>query len=115
MTFAGAGTCTVTADQPGNDDYNAAPTATQSMSVAQGADLSVDVRGGFFPNTVLVTVRGLPDGRSTLLTVASDPKVSGLTLGTNCVRLGDLGTCTVTSTRRRTSSRSHRPRVDPRR
>jgi hypothetical protein len=97
VTFAGAGTCTVSANQAGNDDYNAAPTATQSMSVAQGADLSVDVRGGFLQNSVLVTVRGLPDGQSTLLTVSSDPKVSGLTFGTGCVRLGDLGTCTVTS------------------
>jgi RNA polymerase sigma factor (sigma-70 family) len=95
VKFVGTGTCTITADQPGNDDYNRAPTVTQDLTV--GADLSVEPKQGLFPNSVVATVRGLPTGKSTTLTVSSDPKVSGLTLGSNCVRLGDLGTCTVTS------------------
>jgi hypothetical protein len=37
VSFTGAGTCTVNADQAGNDSYNAAPTVSQSVSVAAGA------------------------------------------------------------------------------
>src|ERR1019366_9169905 len=37
VSFTGAGTCTVDADQAGNTDYQAAPTATQNVSVGQGS------------------------------------------------------------------------------
>src|ERR1019366_6399009 len=37
VSFTGAGTCTVDADQAGNTDYAAAPTATQNVSVGQGS------------------------------------------------------------------------------
>jgi hypothetical protein len=35
VTFTGAGSCTVTADQDGNDLYNPAPTATQNIAIAK--------------------------------------------------------------------------------
>ena len=37
VSFDAAGTCTVNADQTGNDSYHAAPTVSQSVSVAAGA------------------------------------------------------------------------------
>jgi hypothetical protein len=36
VTFVGAGTCTVNADQGGNAQYNAAPTVVRSFTVARG-------------------------------------------------------------------------------
>ena len=40
VTFRHAGTCTIAADQAGNNDYNTAPTATQTVTVAK-ADQSI--------------------------------------------------------------------------
>jgi hypothetical protein len=36
VSFIGAGTCVINANQPGNGDYNAAPQAQQSFAVAKG-------------------------------------------------------------------------------
>jgi hypothetical protein len=94
LTLNQPGTCAVTAHEKGNADYNDAPDVTQSLTV--GIDLSVDARPGLLPDTVVVTVRGLPSGSSTSLDVTSDPSAVGLTLGDGCVRLGELGKCTVT-------------------
>jgi hypothetical protein len=96
VTFVGVGTCMVTADQAGNKDYNAALTATQNVAVTAGVDIRVEATAGLFPNSVLVTVYGDPAGKSTFLEVSSDPPASGLTLGDGCVRLGQLGRCTIT-------------------
>jgi hypothetical protein len=47
VSFTGAGTCTVDADQAGNTDYQAAPTATQNVSVGQGStSFTITVNGG---------------------------------------------------------------------
>ncbi len=39
VSFIGTGKCTIDADQTGNSDYAAAPTATQSFSVAQASQM----------------------------------------------------------------------------
>ncbi|WP_162126240.1 YDG domain-containing protein [Flavobacterium phycosphaerae] len=41
VTIVGAGTATITANQAGNDNYNAAPEATQTLTVTQPACASV--------------------------------------------------------------------------
>ena len=44
VSFVAQGTCTVAADQAGNDDYLAAPTVTQTVTVGVGArDLTLSV------------------------------------------------------------------------
>jgi hypothetical protein len=75
VTFQHAGTCTVNADQAGNDDYEAAPTAQQSVAVNKiaqtitftsapprnaaavvGANYTVTATGGATDNPVIFSV-----------------------------------------------------------
>ena len=79
VSFTGAGTCTIDADQPGNGSYNAAPRAQQSFAVAgptitlapatlpnaqSGTAYSqaVAASGGTAPYAYSVTAGALPSG-----------------------------------------------------
>ena len=97
VSYVAIGTCTVTADQAGDDDYNAAPQVTLDITVTQGSQTIV----AFAANPSF----GYIGSTSTLVAVAS----SGLTVtfGSNtpfvCEITGDTvtyleeGVCTVTA------------------
>ena len=76
VTFGGAGTCNISADQAGTPDYDAAPTVTQNVNVVvRDADLAVTAAkgadiGGL--SGVTASVTGLPaDATATLTASAS--------------------------------------------
>jgi hypothetical protein len=76
VTFGGTGTCSISADQAGTPDYDAAPTVTQNVNVVvRDADLAVTATkgadiGGL--SGVTASVTGLPaDATATLTASAS--------------------------------------------
>jgi MBG domain (YGX type)/Chitobiase/beta-hexosaminidase C-terminal domain/FG-GAP-like repeat/Abnormal spindle-like microcephaly-assoc'd, ASPM-SPD-2-Hydin/NHL repeat len=95
LTITGAGTIKVVANQAGNVDYNAAPTVTQSFSVAQ-APLSVTVNsaskvyGAALP-TFSGTVTGLVNG-DTVTTTYSSTGTASSAVGTYPINATVAGT-----------------------
>lgn len=57
VPFAGAGTCTLDANQAGNANYTAAPLVTQSFSVAQ-APLTLTSTSGVYGTGLTLTSSG---------------------------------------------------------
>ncbi|MGC4111083.1 MAG: sigma-70 family RNA polymerase sigma factor [Nocardioides sp.] len=78
VSFVGQGTCLVNADQAGNDDYAAAPTATQSFTVSAQNDLTLKVTTdngwlfGIFGTIVNVQVTGLDPGAHATLSMSAN-------------------------------------------
>jgi hypothetical protein len=94
VTLTGVGSCTVTAHQSGNANYNAAPDMPQTFSVAKVAqtitfDPLPDKVIGDPPFTVVATTTS---GLSITFTASGDCNVAG-----NTVTLIKAGTCTVTA------------------
>jgi hypothetical protein len=76
VTFGGTGTCSISADQAGTPDYDAAPTVTQNVNVVvRDADLAVTATNGADIgglSGVTASVTGLPaDATATLTASAS--------------------------------------------
>ncbi len=94
LTLLGLGTCTVTATQPGNPNYAAAPTVTQTFMIAQGSQTIafaalVNQPPGTAPFQVSATASsGLPVVFTS--TTAAVCTVTGTT-----VALLTAGTCTI--------------------
>jgi RNA polymerase sigma factor (sigma-70 family) len=94
VSFFNPGNCVISANQAGNDDYDAAPTVTRSVNVVSPteADLAVSAEqtgdiGGH--SGVTATVSGLPPGSTAHLTVTSPENYS-------LQPEGDGGACTKT-------------------
>lgn len=98
---ATAGRCTITASQPGDGSYAAAPDVSQSFSIGQAAQTIAfasigDRINGAAPFAVHPTASsGLPISS---LTIAGDCAISGSTVSTNLLPSGGTGSCTVTAT-----------------
>src|SRR5262249_43671798 len=83
VTFVTPGSCTVTADQAGNDDYAAAPTVTQTFTVSPAIDMSISADVSDDPplpnpvwHEVDVTIHDLAAGGTA--TVSGDPPTNGV-------------------------------------
>jgi hypothetical protein len=105
VSFLKAGACTVTANQAGNDDYNAAPQATQTVTVsAPQRDLTMNITTrpgllfGIFGTIVDVQVVGLDPGAHATLEMKAHHAIALSPAG--CDPNGDdnHADCDVTST-----------------
>lgn len=96
VSYVAAGTCTVTANQAGNDDYNAAPEVT--------LDITVDKLDQAITNLAADPVSGNVEGTSALSANAGDSEapvvfssntLSICTVSGSTVTYEAVGTCTV--------------------
>jgi hypothetical protein len=92
VTLNGAGTCTITASQAGNNDYDAAPDTSRSFNVSlatQTVSFAAISSFGFHGSTALSA--NASSGLPVTFTVLSGPcSVSGATLSAS-----QAGTCTI--------------------
>jgi Bacterial Ig-like domain (group 3) len=104
VSFDGVGTCTVDADQPGNENYNAAPQAQQSFTVAKGdqtisftsiAPAAAKVGGATYNVTATassgLTVAFSADGSSAGICTVSGSTVSFVGVGTCTINADQAG------------------------
>jgi len=97
LTAVGLGTCTLTASQPGNTDYNPATSVNQSFTVLQGqqtiafAGLS-NVNFGVAPFTISATAT------SGLQVTLASTTLPVCTLAGTTLTIVAAGTCTITAT-----------------
>lgn len=96
VSFQHVGDCVVSADQAGDDDHSAAPTVTQTIPVAQGAQVitftSVPPADATIGDDYTVSATGGPSGQPMTFSVQS-PAVCSID-GT-VVSLDAAGTCVV--------------------
>jgi Flp pilus assembly pilin Flp len=93
VTFTGAGTCTVTADQIGDANWNAAPRATATITVGKG-DQTIAITA---PSTGNVGLTGTVTATASS-TLSVSVSVSGVcTRSGTTVTFTGAGTCTVTA------------------
>ncbi|MGI9186481.1 MAG: hypothetical protein ACR2J9_02995, partial [Gaiellales bacterium] len=115
ITFQHAGSCVVTADQSGTDDYLAAPQALQTITVArrpQAIVFTTTAPQPAFGDTIAYTpaATGGSSGNAVVLTVAGDLTDTCLdTEGTITFLHG--GTCTITATQAGTGDHLPAPTV----
>jgi hypothetical protein len=95
LTIAGAGTTTITASQPGNSNWNAAPSATQTLVVAKASNVITPFAPVSSPtyasNAIVSLSQPLPVSSSGLpvtLSVKSGPAVM---VGTNAIKINGAG------------------------
>jgi hypothetical protein len=97
ISFVGAGSCVVTANQAGNGTYNAAPQATQSFTVAKG-DQTITFTSTQPSNATVGGPTYTPTATaSSGLTVAIslDGTSTGCTLNSGVVSFTAVGTCKI--------------------
>jgi hypothetical protein len=99
VTLLAAGTCTLTANQAGNDHYAAAAEVTQTISVDKAAqtvafDAATPTRKTFGDEAFTVTATGGASGNTVVLG-SSTPTVCSVS--GNSVTLLAAGTCTLTA------------------
>ncbi|BEP96967.1 hypothetical protein GmRootA79_53520 (plasmid) [Acidovorax sp. A79] len=108
VSFVGAGTCTVRADQGGNADYAAAPQVQQSFSVTKS------------DQTISFTSTAPPSGTVGGNYVATATATSGLAVtitgsgacsGTGTVTFNTAGTCTVSANQAGNANYNAAPQV----
>ena len=94
-TIGAAGTCTINADQPGDDNYNAAPQVQQSVAIAK-ADQTIDFTD---PADQTFSVGGTFDLIATAssgLTVEFESATPTIcTVAGSTATIGAAGTCTI--------------------
>ncbi|MBE5317182.1 MAG: Ig-like domain repeat protein [Xanthomonadales bacterium] len=96
-----AGTCTVAADQAGNDDYEAAPQVTLNITVAKAEQAALTAAAA--PTTVAyletsaLSVTGGTTGGTVTYAVTAGPSFCSVSGSTLTASAAD-GTCTVTAT-----------------
>src|SRR5262249_12718955 len=86
--LTGAGSCTVKADQAGNNNYNPAPQVAQTFSIAKATPTVVATGGSF-------TYTGLPQGGSGTATGVGGVNLTPVTLsysGTGATTYGPTAT-----------------------
>jgi hypothetical protein len=94
VTITGAGSCTITASQPGNANYNAATPVSRSFTIAK-ADQTIDfawLADRALVNSPFTVSASASSGLTVTLTAAGQCTVSGMT-----VNLTSLGSCTLTA------------------
>ncbi|MGA9573706.1 MAG: hypothetical protein WBS20_07155, partial [Lysobacterales bacterium] len=98
VTYVAGGTCTVTADQAGDDDYNAAPQVTLDIGVAKLdqaiTDLAANPASGVVEGTSTLSATGGASGEA--VTFGSNTPAVCSVAG-NTVSYVAAGTCTVTA------------------
>ncbi|WP_188054202.1 Ig-like domain-containing protein [Sphingosinithalassobacter sp. CS137] len=113
VSFTGAGTCTINANQPGNANYGAAPQAQQSFAVGEASQTiaftsappSAAVFGGTYAPTATAT-----SGLAVTFTI--DPAASGVcSIAGGTVSFTGTGTCTVNADQAGNSNYTAAPRV----
>ena len=96
VSFEHVGDCVIAADQAGDDDHTAAPTVTQTIPVAQGAQAitftSVPPADATIGDDYTVSATGGPSGQPVTFSVQS-PAVCSITGAV--VSLDAAGTCVV--------------------
>jgi RNA polymerase sigma factor (sigma-70 family) len=104
VSFVAPGNCVITASQDGTDDYDAAPTVTQSVNVVAtppASDLTVtaEVTGGNKNKTFFrATAHGLPKGTKATIRVTPEGNYALKPVDGNCEKAGPASyECTVTS------------------
>ncbi len=98
VSYVAAGTCTVTADQAGDDDYNAAPQVTLDITVAKADQeitgfISTPANGDVGDTTTLSATGGASGNPVTF----GSNTLSVCTVAGSTVTLLASGTCTVTA------------------
>ena len=95
VSFVGAGSCTIAADQPGNASYDPAPQATQTFTVAKAAQL---IAFSTQPqNSAILAGSYAPAGTSTSGMPVTFTTSGSCTFSGGSVQLGSVGSCTVSS------------------
>ena len=98
VTYLAVGTCTVTADQAGDDDFNAAPQVTLDITVAIGDQVITDFVAnpgfGFLGSTSTLSATG--GGSVEPVIFASNTAAICTVVGSTVTYLA-VGTCTVTA------------------
>ena len=101
VTFRHAGTCVITADQAGNDDYDAAPTRSQSVVVAKVAQsitfTSKPPASPTFGDTYVVSATGGDSGNPIRFAVGSATTNGACTVVGSTVTFRHAGTCSITA------------------
>jgi hypothetical protein len=99
VSFTGAGTCTIDANQAGNEKYNAAPQVQQPVNVGKGSQTIIITSTA--PNnatvggpTYTVTATGGPSGNPVTFTIDLTSK-SVCTVSGSTVSFTGKGTCTI--------------------
>lgn len=99
VSFAHAGECVVSADQAGDDEHTAAPTVTQEIPVAKGAQAitftSVPPTDATIGGTYPVTASGGGSGEPVTLAVHPSTTNAACTLADGVVSFERAGTCVV--------------------
>ncbi len=115
VSFIGAGTCTIDANQAGNSNYNAAPEAKQSFAVGKGSQAitftssapSAATVGGA---TYDVTAKGGGSGNSVSLAIDSSSG-SVCSISGSTVSFIGAGTCTIDANQAGNANYSAAPQV----
>ena len=97
VTFDHAGTCAIAADQAGNDDYEAATTATQSVEVAKATQsitfTSKAPASPRFGDTYVVTATGGDSGNPVTFSIDPATTNAACTVAGSTVTFRHAGTC----------------------
>ncbi|MEM8905849.1 MAG: hypothetical protein AAGF02_19265, partial [Actinomycetota bacterium] len=94
LSASGAGSCTVAASQPGNTAFNAAPTVSQTVTVAKaGQSVSIDAPASMRVEDSAAVAGSSSAGLPVALSASGACRLSGSTL----TATGE-GTCTVSAT-----------------
>src|SRR6185503_14220935 len=94
VTLLAAGTCTVNADQPGNANYNAAPTVAQSFTIAKAAQaITFGTLAGKVINEPPFAISATAS--SGLAVTFSSTTPGQCSVSGNTVTLIAVGTCTI--------------------
>ncbi|MEM9607118.1 MAG: DUF6777 domain-containing protein [Actinomycetota bacterium] len=92
LAATGAGTCTVVASQPGDAEYNAAPSVSRTVDVARATpSVSVDA-----PDSLLVGETGTATGTSSAGLAVTLTGSGACTVSGTTVTATSEGTCTIT-------------------
>ncbi len=104
VTMTSTGTCTVTADQPGNGNYNAAPQASQSFSVGKANQATLTVTapnsGAYGDHLTMSASGGSGTGALSFSATGDSDACSILTTGPDTGKLSidkGTGTCKITA------------------
>ncbi len=111
VTIVTAGTCTLAADQAGNTNYNAAPQATQSVTINPGAQ---SITFGTLANATLGDAPFMvgATASSSLVVSFSSLTTAVCTVSSGVVALVGAGTCTVRASQAGNSSYAAAANVD---
>ena len=113
VSMVGAGTCTLTADQAGNSNYNAAPQVTASVTINK-ANQSIT---GFNPATPMSYANGGTFTLTAMAGASGNPIIFASTTQTICSVTGNTattlstGACTLTADQAGNSNHNAAPQV----